>query len=76
MSKLYAVYDMKYYEQCIGVYERVDKRGKELLCSQEYFCEEAEKSNKKSSNTQIQRVFIPEESIKEKETEDDESMHI
>lgn len=28
MSKLYAVYDMKYYEQCIGVYEKVEEIAK------------------------------------------------
>lgn len=59
-----------------GTYERVDKRGKALISSQEYFCQEAAKLNEAESVAQIQRVFIPEESIKTKEVEDDESMHI
>lgn len=45
-----------------GTYERIDRRGKVLLCAQEYFTEEAkkflEKSEKKDENL---RVFIPAE---------------
>ena len=45
-----------------GTYERIDRRGKVLLCAQEYFIEEAkkslEKSEKKDENL---RVFIPAE---------------
>lgn len=59
-----------------GTYERVDKRGKALISAQQYFCEEAEKLNKVKNSANIQRVFIPEESIEKKELEDDESMHI
>ena len=45
-----------------GTYERIDRRGKVLLCAQEHFAEEAqrflEKSEKKDENS---RVFIPAE---------------
>lgn len=43
-----------------GTYERIDRRGKVLLCAQDYFAEEAKKfleiSEKKDENS---RVFIP-----------------
>ena len=45
-----------------GTYERIDRRGKVLLCAQDYFTEEAksylEKTEKKDENL---RVFIPAE---------------
>ena len=45
-----------------GTYERIDRRGKVLLCAQDYFTEEAktflEKAEKKDENS---RVFIPAE---------------
>ena len=45
-----------------GTYERIDRRGKVLLCAQDYFSEEAkrylEKIEKKDENS---RVFIPAE---------------
>ena len=45
-----------------GTYERIDRRGKVLLCAQDYFTEEAknylEKTEKKDENS---RVFIPAE---------------
>ena len=48
--------------QTDGSYERIDRRGKVLLCAQDYFAEEAkkilEKSEKKDENS---RVFIPAE---------------
>lgn len=59
-----------------GSYEKVDKRGKILLSSQQYFCKEAARLNETKDSMQRERVFIPEEAIKEKESEDDESMHI
>lgn len=59
-----------------GTYERVDKRGKELLSAQQYFCEEAVKIEKIKNSTNTNRVFIPEESMEKKELEDDEGMHI
>ncbi len=46
-----------------GSYERIDRRGKVLLCAQDYFANEAkhflEKAEKKDENS---RVFIPAES--------------
>ena len=46
--------------QSDGTYERIDRRGKVLLCAQDYFAEEAQKfletSEKKDENS---RVFIP-----------------
>lgn len=46
-----------------GTYERIDRRGKVLLCAQDYFANEAkhflEKAEKKDENS---RVFIPAES--------------
>lgn len=42
------------------VYEKVDKRGKTLLGSQMYFCEQAKAIEKKISNEDT-RVFIPKE---------------
>ncbi len=46
-----------------GTYERIDRRGKVLLCAQDYFSEEAKqflkKAEKKDENL---RVFIPAES--------------
>ena len=45
-----------------GTYERIDRRGKVLLCAQDYFTEEAKeylkKIEKKDENS---RVFIPAE---------------
>lgn len=43
-----------------GVYEKVDKRGKELLEAQRYFCEEAEERAKKPEIKE-KRVFEPHE---------------
>lgn len=40
-------------------YEKIDKRGKVLLNSQEYFCEEAKTQRKKSVNSGKERVFVP-----------------
>ncbi len=44
-----------------GVYEKIDKRGKVLLCAQDYFCEEAVERAKKPSIQGHDRVFIPEQ---------------
>lgn len=41
-------------------YEKVDKRGKELMSSQMYFCEQAKK-RKKQSDGKDKRMFIPKE---------------
>ncbi len=42
-----------------GIYGKVDKRGKNLLCSQEYFCKEAMETAKKISGNGKDRVFHP-----------------
>lgn len=44
-----------------GSYEKVDKRGKVLLCAQDYFCEEAIKAAKPALDPVQSRVFIPAE---------------
>ncbi|MFG6382675.1 MAG: RNA degradosome polyphosphate kinase [Lachnospiraceae bacterium] len=44
-----------------GKYEKVDKRGKKLVNSQQQFCEEAKKAIPKKVNVYQDRVFIPAE---------------
>lgn len=46
-----------------GNYEKVDKRGKVLLCAQDYFCEEAVAAGKKEPDPVHSRVFIPAEPV-------------
>ena len=48
-----------------GNYEKIDKRGKVLLCSQQYFCEEAVKEAEAliPEHSSQSRVFIPAEPI-------------
>ncbi len=43
-----------------GTYEKVDKRGKELINSQQTFCREAVEAARVSEETVNHRVFIPE----------------
>ncbi len=43
-----------------GIYKKVDKRGKELFNSQQYFCEEAMEMTKQKEDVQNTRLFIPE----------------
>lgn len=50
-----------------GRYEKIDKRGKVLLNSQDYFCEEAWGRVKMPENAVDQRVFIPAEAPKDDE---------
>ena len=47
-----------------GTYERVDKRGKTLICAQQEFCEDADKRalDIEHKNTKGSRTFIPVES--------------
>ena len=45
--------------QSNNVYERIDRRGKVLLCAQDYFCEEAVKRAAVEENPVQTRVFIP-----------------
>ncbi len=48
--------------QADGRYERIDRRGKVLLCAQEYFVKEArEKVRAAKASTETSRVFIPAE---------------
>jgi len=44
-----------------GRYEKIDKRGKKLVNSQQQFCEEAKKALPKTVNVYQERVFIPAE---------------
>lgn len=44
-----------------GKYEKIDKRGKKLVNSQEQFCEEAKQAVPKKANVYQDRVFIPAE---------------
>ena len=48
-----------------GSYEKIDKRGKVLLCAQDYFCEEARELAKTAPEVQQSHVFIPEEHVAE-----------
>ena len=52
-----------------GTYEHVDRRGKECLCAQEYFCKEAKVRGEASQDIESNRVFVPKESIKEESEE-------
>lgn len=47
--------------QADGTYIKPDKRGKTLLCAQDYFCKEAMERNKVPEEQKIQRVFVPAE---------------
>ena len=48
-----------------GSYEKIDKRGKQLVNSQEYFCEEAHKKAATKTNPGHDRIFIPAEAPEE-----------
>ena len=48
-----------------GSYEKIDKRGKVLLCAQEYFCEEAMAAAKGEPEVLQSHVFIPAEPIED-----------
>ncbi len=48
-----------------GSYEKIDKRGKALLCAQDYFCEEAVKLAQTAPEEGKSRVFIPAEPIED-----------
>ncbi|MBE5868531.1 MAG: RNA degradosome polyphosphate kinase [Lachnospiraceae bacterium] len=43
-----------------GIYEKVDRRGKEAICAQEVFCQEAREAVDKKKEEAGRRVFIPE----------------
>ena len=42
-----------------GTYEKIDKRGKQLINSQEYFCEEATRRGMLPENPIHDRIFVP-----------------
>ena len=44
-----------------GTYVKIDKRGKNLVCAQEYFCEEAVERAKEQMPAEVhsERVFVP-----------------
>ena len=46
-----------------GKYDKVDKRGKKLVNSQEQFCKEAKKAIPKQKNIYQERVFVPAEPV-------------
>lgn len=48
-----------------GSYERVDRRGKQALSSQEYFMKYVKEQNKAQEDTAPSRVFIPAEPMEE-----------
>ena len=51
--------------QTDGSYEKIDKRGKTLVNSQELFCEEAIEGGKSENDVIKTRRFIPEERVDE-----------
>ncbi len=48
-----------------GTYERIDKRGKESVCAQDQFCQEAMQAVKSMKENMNARIFVPEEHIEE-----------
>ncbi len=48
-----------------GNYEKIDKRGKKLVNSQEQFCQEAKRAIPKDKGVYQERVFLPAESVDE-----------
>lgn len=48
-----------------GSYEKIDKRGKTLLCAQDYFCEEAKRLAKTEPEGLKSHVFIPAERVED-----------
>ena len=42
-----------------GSYEKIDKRGKTLVCAQEYFCNEAQQRAKEEEKIRNDRIFTP-----------------
>lgn len=48
-----------------GTYEKIDKRGKQLVNSQEYFCQEAHNKAERKMNPGHDRIFIPAEAPEE-----------
>lgn len=48
-----------------GTYEKVDKRGKELFCAQDAFCQEATEAGMKKEKVQDTRRFVPKTHVEE-----------
>ena len=48
-----------------GTYEKIDKRGKQLVNSQEYFCQDADRKAQTPVAPGKERVFIPAEAPQE-----------
>ena len=48
-----------------GTYEKVDKRGKELFCAQDAFCQEAMEAGMKKEKVQDTRRFVPKTHVEE-----------
>lgn len=46
-----------------GNYEKIDKRGKKLVNSQEQFCQEAKRAIPRDKDIYQERVFLPAESV-------------
>lgn len=46
-----------------GTYEKIDKRGKALICAQDFFCQEAIDRAVKPAEHEVDRVFIPAEHV-------------
>ena len=42
-----------------GSYEKIDKRGKVLICAQDYFCQEAEQRARAPKEEEPSRIFTP-----------------
>ncbi len=55
-----------------NVYERIDRRGKALLCAQQYFCEEAKKRGKKQEDPVQTRIFVPAQPVETEEAAEEE----
>ena len=49
--------------QLDGSYSKIDKRGKVLVNSQEYFCREATERAEKPKEQENSRVFVPAEPV-------------
>ncbi len=64
---------LKAYElHADNTYQKVDRRGKELLSAQEYFCQEAIERATVVEDPTVTRVFIPAEPVHELNAPDDE----
>lgn len=58
-----------------GTYVKPDKRGKTLICAQDYFCQEAIERAKKPAAPLDGRVFIPAEPVEWRKTKKARAAH-